>query len=57
MDGKGLFIVGIIGDDAAITQADSSTVVDSAKYYAVRRLAWLGRMVFAGIVGRRGLAW
>ena len=56
MDWGGLFIVGIIGHDAPMTQANSGTVVDSAKYYAVRRLAWLGRMVFAGIVRRRGPA-
>ena len=50
----GRVIVGIGMRDAAMTQANSGTVVDCAKYYAVRRVAWLGRMVFAGIVGRRG---
>ena len=34
--------------------SQSGTVVDCASYCAVRRLAWLGRMVFAGIVQRRG---
>ena len=46
--------MGIIGRDATMTQANSGTVVDCASYCAVRRLAWLGRMVFAGIVQRRG---
>ena len=40
--------------DAPMTQANSGTVVDCAKYYAVRRVAWLSRMVFASIVERRG---
>ena len=54
VDMGGLFIVAIIGRDATMTQANSGTVVDCASYCAVRRLAWLGRMVFAGIVQRRG---
>ena len=43
-----------ITSDAIMTKANSGTVVDCAKYYAVRSVAWLGGMVFARIVGRRG---
>ena len=52
--GGGLFIVGTGVRDAPMTQANSGTVVDCAEYYAVRRVAWLSRMVFASIVERRG---
>ena len=51
--GGGSTIVGITSD-AIMTKANSGTVVDCAKYYAVRSVAWLGGMVFARIVGRRG---
>ena len=51
--GGGSTIVGITSD-AILTKANSGTVVDCAKYYAVRSVAWLGGMVFASIVGRRG---
>ena len=43
-----------ITSDAIMTKANNGTVVDCAKYYAVRSVAWLGGMVFASIVGRRG---
>ena len=46
--------MGIGRSDATMTLANSGTVVDCAEYYAVRRVAWLSRMVFASIVERRG---
>ena len=46
--------MGIGRSDATMTKANSGTVVDCAEYYAVRRVAWLSRMVFASIVERRG---
>ena len=52
--GGGRVIVGIGRSDATMTLANSGTVVDCAEYYAVRRVAWLSRMVFASIVERRG---